>query len=108
MSDNHSASSSADPDSAEEILQHARAAKEELCGLASAVADAAGKAADRIAITRRLREEPVKTLALAFGVGYVAGGGFFTPTTGRFLKLATRLWLLPALRRELTNQQEYH
>ena len=30
------------------------------------------------------------------------------PTTSRFLKLATRLWLLPAIRRELTNQQEYH
>lgn len=108
MNDDHFASSTGDPDSAEEILRHARAAKEEISSLAGAIAGAAGKAAGHIAIRRRLREEPVKTLALAFGVGYVVGGGFFTRTTGRFLKLATRLWLLPAIRRELTNQQEYH
>lgn len=94
--------------SADEILKHARGAKEEISGLAGAVADAAGKVMGHVAIEQRLRDEPVKTLAIAFGVGYVVGGGFFTPTTSRFLKLATRLWLLPAIRRELTNQQEYH
>lgn len=93
---------------ADEILRRARAAKEDLSGLASAVARAGRKAAEKLALEERLRDEPVKTLAMAFGVGYVVGGGFFTPTTGRFLRLATRLWLLPAIRREITNQQEYH
>jgi hypothetical protein len=93
---------------ADEILRRARAAKEDLSGLASAVASAGRKVAARVDIDARLRNEPVKTLAIAFGVGYVVGGGFFTPTTSRFLRIATRLWLLPAVRRELTNQQEYH
>jgi hypothetical protein len=93
---------------ADEILRRARAAKEDLSGLASAVASAGRKVAGKVAIDARLRNEPVKTLAIAFGVGYVVGGGFFTPTTSRFLRIATRLWLLPAVRRELTNQQEYH
>ena len=93
---------------ADEILRRARAAKEDLTALADAVASAGRKVVAKVAIDERLRNEPVKTLAIAFGVGYVVGGGFFTPTTGRFLRLATRLWLLPAIRRELTNQQEYH
>lgn len=96
------------PKNADDILKHARGAKAEISGLATAVAGAASSIAGHVAIERRLREEPVKTLAIAFGVGYVVGGGFFTPTTSRFLKLATRLWLLPVIRRELTNQQEYH
>jgi hypothetical protein len=96
------------PSDAEEILRRAKAAKQEISGLASAVAGAGRKIAGQVAIEQRLQSDPVKTLAIAFGVGYVVGGGFFTPTTSRFLRLATRLWLLPAVRRELTNQQEYH
>lgn len=92
----------------DEIVRNARAAKEDLTALASAVSAAGRSIAARVDIPRRMREEPVKTMAIAFGVGYVAGGGFFTPTTGRIVRLATRLWLLPALRRELSNQQEYH
>jgi len=108
MNDNSFEADGGQPKSADEILRHARGAKDEISGLAGAVADAASKVAGHVAIQKRLRDEPVKTLAIAFGVGYVVGGGFFTPTTSRFLKIATRLWLLPAIRRELTNQQEYH
>lgn len=92
----------------DDIVRNARAAKEDLTALANAVAAAGKSIAGRVDIPRRMREEPVKTMAIAFGVGYVAGGGFFTPTTARIVRLATRLWLLPALRRELSNQQEYH
>ena len=98
----------ADGANVDEIVRSARAAKEEITALAGAVANAGRHLADRIDVSTRLRDEPVKTLAVAFGVGYVVGGGFFTPTTGRFLRLATRLWLLPAIRRELSNQQGYH
>lgn len=100
--------SSTNPSDAEEILRRAKAAKQEISGLAGAVADAGRKVANQVAIPERLQNDPVKTLAIAFGVGYVVGGGFFTPTTSRFLRIATRLWLLPAVRRGLTNTQEYH
>ena len=94
--------------SAEEVLRRARAAKEELSGLATAVAGIAGGVKQGLDIDRRLREEPVKTLLIAAGIGYIAGGGFFTPTTSRMLRLGARLWLLPTIRRSLINQQEYH
>jgi hypothetical protein len=107
MAEFHDDRSTGEP-SAEDILQHARAASQEIAALAGAVAGVGRKIANAVDFENRMREKPVQTLAVAFGAGYVAGGGFFTPVTGRFLKLATRLWLLPAIRRELTNQQGYH
>jgi hypothetical protein len=53
----------------------------------------------------RVQEEPLKTLALALGAGYVVGGGLFTPLTGRLfytgLRMALRLAALPLVREEL-------
>jgi hypothetical protein len=52
-----------------------------------------------------VQEQPVKTLALALGAGYVVGGGLFTPLTGRLfytgLRIALRLAALPLVREEL-------
>lgn len=53
----------------------------------------------------RVQEQPVKTLAIALGAGYVVGGGLFTPLTGRIfytgLRIALRLAALPLVREEL-------
>jgi hypothetical protein len=53
----------------------------------------------------RVQRQPVKTLALAVGAGYVVGGGLFTPLTGRLfytgLRIALRLAALPLVREEL-------
>ena len=74
-------------------------------GLAEAVSGIAQAAKSRIDLERRIREEPVKTLIIAAGVGYVAGGGFFTPFTGRLLRVGARLWLIPMLKRQLMTQE---
>ena len=56
-------------------------------------------------VRERVQEQPVKTLALAVGAGYVVGGGLFTPLTGRLfytgLRIALRLAALPLVREEL-------
>lgn len=93
---------------AEKIVRHARGIGDEIGGLAEAVGGMAGTAKSKIDLERRMREEPVKTLLIAAGIGYVVGGGFFTPFTGRMLRLGARLWLIPAVRNQLMNREELH
>ena len=95
-------------DSAEKIVRHARGIGDELGGLAEAVGGVIGTAKAKIDLDRRMREEPLKTLLIAAGIGYVAGGGFFTPFTGKMLRVGARLWLIPALRTQLMNREELH
>ncbi|HEY2900851.1 MAG TPA: hypothetical protein VGL59_09770 [Polyangia bacterium] len=58
-------------------------------------------------IKGRLNRNPYGTLAAAVGVGYILGGGFFTPLTGRLvrlgLKLGVRLALVPLLNDEVAS-----
>jgi hypothetical protein len=56
-------------------------------------------------IKGRVRKNPYGSLAAAVGIGYVLGGGIFTPLTARIvgvgLRLGMRLALLPLLKQEL-------
>ena len=58
-------------------------------------------------IKGRLNRNPYGTLAAAVGIGYVLGGGFFTPLTARLvrlgLKLGVRLAIVPLLNEEAAN-----
>ncbi|RKH58595.1 hypothetical protein [Corallococcus aberystwythensis] len=68
----------------------------------SAVADL-GQTLD---LKGRVERNPYGTLAIAAGVGYVLGGGLFTPLTGRILKLGVRLAALPFVKDELLGMAE--
>jgi len=56
-------------------------------------------------LRERVQTQPVKTLALAVGAGYIVGGGLFTALTGRIfyagVRIALRLAALPLVREEL-------
>lgn len=54
----------------------------------------------------RVERNPYLMLAAAFGVGYVLGGGLFTRTTGRILRLGMRLAALPMVKDELIGMAE--
>jgi hypothetical protein len=53
----------------------------------------------------RVNKHPYGTLAAAVGIGYLLGGGLFTPLTGRIvglgLRLGLRLAVLPLLKDQL-------
>lgn len=81
------------------------------------VADSAHKAWDRTrgavseikraaAIEERVNRHPYGSVAAALGVGYVLGGGIFTPLTSRIvtlgLRIGIRLALLPMLKDEIS------
>lgn len=54
----------------------------------------------------RVDRNPYLMLAAAFGVGYVLGGGLFTRTTGRIIRLGVRLAALPMVKDELIGMAE--
>lgn len=93
---------------AERVVRHARAIGDEVSGMAEAVSGLAAGVKGRVNIGERMAAEPLKTLLIAAGVGYIAGGGLFTPATGAMLRVASRLWLLPVLKNQLIARQEYH
>lgn len=57
-------------------------------------------------IRGRVERNPYGMVAAAIGVGYVLGGGLFTPLTARILKLGVRLAMLPFVKDELLGMAE--
>lgn len=53
--------------------------------------DAFSDLGEAIDIKGRVRRQPYGTLAAALGIGYVLGGGIFTPLTSRIVRLALRI-----------------
>lgn len=84
---------------------------------ASKVRDATQQAADA-AVTKgsellessgiagQTRKHPYPMVGAAFALGYVAGGGLFSPTTRRVLELGVKLLALPPVRDKLLDMAE--
>lgn len=54
----------------------------------------------------RVERHPYGMVAAALGIGYVLGGGLFTPTTARMVRLAMKLAALPLVKDELIGMAE--
>ena len=54
----------------------------------------------------RVERNPYGMMAAALGVGYILGGGLFTPTTARIIRLGVRLAALPFVKDELIGMVE--
>jgi hypothetical protein len=69
-----------------------------------------GDLQNAIDLQGRANRHPYGTVAAALGIGYVLGGGLFTPLTGRIVGLAVRLGLrlavLPVIKDELQGLAE--
>ncbi|HWV38764.1 MAG TPA: hypothetical protein VN033_09850 [Vulgatibacter sp.] len=74
--------------------------------IASDVGDAASELYSKLDLGRELREHPYRTLAIAAGVGYVAGGGLFTPLTAAMLRVGVRAMAIPAFQALIANAME--
>lgn len=61
---------------------------------------------DTVDLKGRVERNPYLMMAAAVGVGYVLGGGLFTRTTGRLLRLGVRLAALPMVKDELIGMAE--
>ena len=60
---------------------------------------------DALDVKGRVDRHPYGTVAAALGIGYVLGGGLFTPLTGRIVRMGVRIGMrlavLPLLRQEI-------
>ncbi len=63
-------------------------------------------AAEAVGLSERVEANPYGMVAGALAVGYIAGGGLFTPTTARLLQLGLRLASVPFVRTQLLDLAE--
>jgi len=95
----------------------AQRAKEQLGEAAHKARDATQQAVDAAAtkggelleasgLAGQTRKHPYAMVGAAFGLGYVAGGGLFSPTTARVLEIGVKLLSLPPVRNKLLDLAE--
>jgi hypothetical protein len=72
--------------------------------------DSFSEMGDALDIKGRVHRHPYGTVAAAIGIGYVLGGGLFTPLTGGIVRLGLRIGLrlavLPLLKQEVAELVE--
>lgn len=74
--------------------------------LLSEAQGAVGDLVEVLDLNGRVQRHPYGMLAAAAGVGYVLGGGLFTPFTARLIRLGVRLAALPFVKDELLSMAE--
>lgn len=68
--------------------------------------DALNGISDALGLTEKVERHPYGAVAAALGLGYVVGGGLFTPTTVRLVKLGLKLASVPLVRDRLVDAAE--
>lgn len=62
--------------------------------------------ADAVGLTEKVARQPYGMVLAALGLGYVVGGGLFTPTTMRLVRLGMKLASVPPIRDRLLDLAE--
>ena len=63
-------------------------------------------AASAVGLGAKVEKSPYGMLGAALGVGYVLGGGLFTPTTARLMKMGLKLARVPMVQERLLEVAE--
>lgn len=61
---------------------------------------------DAVGLTEHVEKAPYAMIGAALGVGYVVGGGLFTPTTARLIRMGMKLAAIPQVRDRLLDVAE--
>ncbi len=75
-------------------------------GLAKDVNDALNSAAAAVGLSEQVEKSPYAMIGAALGVGYVLGGGLFTPTTARLMRLGLKLAKVPVVQDKILEVAE--
>ncbi len=88
---------------AERVVRQSRALGDDVRGLADELAGAAREIRQKVDMSQTVQEHPFRAVLIAAGVGYVLGGGLFSPLTRRILGVGTRALLVPLIKGQLDN-----
>ncbi|HWE22540.1 MAG TPA: hypothetical protein VG496_01245 [Myxococcales bacterium] len=84
-----------------EVFEHATRMVDEARAFGSALSGSMEDLSRAVDLRGRVERNPIGMVAAALGVGYVLGGGLFSPTTARLLRIGLRLALVPIIRSQI-------
>jgi len=84
-------------------MDHGRRMVEEARAFKEAIGNQAESFTRAIDLRGRVQRNPIGMVLGAAGVGYVLGGGLFSPLTGKVLRIGLRLALIPLVKSQLAN-----
>ena len=87
----------------EGAMHHATKVVEEARAFQDAVSSSATNFSKAVDLRGRVQKNPIIMMAAAVGVGYVLGGGLFSPFTSRLLKVGMRVAIIPFIKNQLSN-----
>src|SRR5256885_16839986 len=82
-------------------IDHGKRMVEEARAFKEAVAAQASSFSQAIDLRGRVQRNPFLMVAAAAGVGYVLGGGLFSPLTGKLLRIGMRAAIIPLVKSQL-------
>ena len=83
-------------------FHHAKAAVDEAKAFKEAVSSSVDNFSSSIDLRGRVQRHPIGMVCAALGVGYVLGGGLFSPFTARLLKIGIRMAIIPLVKSQLS------
>ena len=84
-------------------MDHGRRMVEEARAFKDAIGSQTDSFTRAIDLRGRVQRNPIGMVLAAAGVGYLLGGGLFSPLTGRALRIGLRLALIPLIKSQLSN-----
>jgi hypothetical protein len=84
-------------------IDHGKRMVDEAKAFRSAIGSQAENFTRSIDLRGRVDRNPIGMVLAAAGIGYVLGGGLFSPVTGRMIRLGLRLALIPLVKSQLSN-----
>jgi hypothetical protein len=82
-------------------MDHGKRMVEEAKAFKEAVGNNAQSFSRAVDLRGRVQRNPFVMVAAAVGVGYILGGGLFSPLTGKLLKLGMRAAIIPLVKSQL-------
>jgi hypothetical protein len=83
-------------------LDHGKRMVDEARAFKEAVGTNAENLAKAINLRGRVQQNPFLMVAAAVGLGYVLGGGLFSPLTGKLLRIGVRAAVIPLIKQQLS------